>query len=122
MGVFVAIFGAVIPISDLSKLVSIGTLLAFVIVCAGVWIMRVRRPELQRPFKTPLVPVVPILGILIAGYLMVSLPAATWYRLIGWLIIGLIIYFLYGRKHSKVQQGVVTVSAPPVGATYTEPR
>jgi APA family basic amino acid/polyamine antiporter len=103
MGIFVAIFGAVIPISDLSKLVSIGTLLAFVIVCAGVWVLRVRRPELHRPFKTPMVPLVPILGIVIALYLMASLPARTWYRLIGWLIIGMFIYFFYGRKHSKVQ-------------------
>jgi basic amino acid/polyamine antiporter, APA family len=103
MGVFVAIFGAVIPISDLSKLVSIGTLLAFVIVCAGVWVLRVRRPDLARPFKTPMVPLVPILGIVIALYLMASLPARTWYRLIGWLIIGMFIYFFYGRKHSKVQ-------------------
>jgi len=108
MGVFVAIFGAVIPISDLSKLVSIGTLLAFVIVCAGVWVLRVRRPELSRPFKTPLVPIVPILGMVIATYLMVSLPAKTWYRLIGWLAIGLVIYFVYGRKHSKVQLGTAS--------------
>jgi APA family basic amino acid/polyamine antiporter len=103
MGIFVAIFGAVIPISDLSKLVSIGTLLAFVIVCAGVWVLRVRRPELSRPFKTPMVPLVPILGMVVALYLMASLPARTWYRLIGWLIIGMFIYFFYGRKHSKVQ-------------------
>jgi APA family basic amino acid/polyamine antiporter len=103
MGIFVAIFGAVIPISDLSKLVSIGTLLAFVIVCAGVWVLRVRRPELSRPFKTPMVPLVPILGMVVALYLMASLPARTWYRLIAWLIIGMFIYFFYGRKHSKVQ-------------------
>jgi APA family basic amino acid/polyamine antiporter len=120
MGLFVAVFGALIPISDLSKLVSIGTLLAFVIVCAGVWILRVRRPDLHRPFKTPWVPVVPILGIVVAGYLMASLPATTWYRLIGWLIIGMFIYFLYGKNHSKVQLGRPTVSEPPVGATYTK--
>jgi APA family basic amino acid/polyamine antiporter len=113
MGLFVAIFGAVIPISDLSTLVSIGTLLAFVIVCAGVWILRVRRPELERPFKTPWVPVVPILGMLISLYLMASLPAKTWYRLIIWLILGIIIYFTYGRKHSRVQQIMDTGIAPP---------
>ncbi len=122
MGIFVAIFGAVIPISDLGNLVNIGTLLAFVIVCAGIWVLRVRRPDLPRPFKTPWVPLVPILGILFALYLMVSLPIMTWYRLIGWLIIGMFIYFFYGRKHSKVQAAEVVVSAPPVGATYTEPR
>jgi len=103
MGIFVAIFGAMIPINDLGNLVNIGTLLAFVIVCAGVWVLRVRRPELHRPFKTPLVPLVPILGMLFAFGLMASLPATTWYRLIGWLIIGMVVYFTYGRKHSKVQ-------------------
>lgn len=107
MGFFVAIFGALIPITDLSTLVSIGTLLAFVIVCAGVWILRVKRPELERPFKTPLVPLVPILGMLVALYLMVSLPLLTWLRMVGWLVIGMIIYFTYGRKHSKVQRGEV---------------
>jgi APA family basic amino acid/polyamine antiporter len=112
MGLFVAVFGALIPISDLSKLVSIGTLLAFIIVCAGVWILRVRRPELHRPFKTPLVPIVPILGMVVAFYLMASLPATTWYRLIGWLIIGMFIYFFYGRKHSKVQLAAKAESNP----------
>jgi APA family basic amino acid/polyamine antiporter len=107
MGFFVAIFGALIPITDLSTLVSIGTLLAFVIVCAGVWILRVKRPELERPFKTPMVPLVPILGMLVALYLMVSLPLLTWLRMVGWLVIGMIIYFTYGRKHSKVQRGEV---------------
>lgn len=112
MGFFVAIFGAVIPIADLSKLVSIGTLLAFVIVCAGVWVLRVRRPDLERPFKTPWVPIVPILGIVVALYLMASLPAATWYRLLGWLAIGMVIYFTYGRKHSRVQQEAAASPAP----------
>jgi APA family basic amino acid/polyamine antiporter len=118
MGFFVAIFGAVIPIADLSKLVSIGTLLAFVIVCAGVWILRRRRPDLPRPFKTPWVPIVPILGMVVSFYLMASLPATTWYRLIGWLIIGMFIYFLYGRKHSRVQQGTMAVTVSPGGDTY----
>ena len=111
MGLFVAIFGAVIPIRDLSKLVSIGTLLAFVIVCAGVWILRRRRPDLHRPFKTPLVPLVPALGIVVALYLMLSLPATTWYRLIGWLVIGMFIYFFYGRKHSRVQRGAPAITS-----------
>lgn len=122
MGVFVAIFAAVIPISDLGDLVNIGTLLAFVIVCAGIWVLRVRRPNLPRPFKTPLVPLVPILGILFSLALMVSLPLLTWYRMVGWLIIGMVIYFLYGLKHSKVQKGMPVVSQPPVGATYTGPK
>jgi APA family basic amino acid/polyamine antiporter len=80
-----------------------GTLLAFTIVCAGVWILRVRHPDLPRPFKTPLVPLVPILGIVSALYLMFSLPLLTWIVVIIWLIVGLVIYFTYSVKHSKVQ-------------------
>ena len=102
VGIFVAFFAAVIPISILGELVSIGTLLAFVIVCAGVWVLRKRRPDLHRPFRTPLVPLVPILGILVSVALMASLPGNTWIRLIVWLAIGMIIYFGYGRSHSRV--------------------
>jgi APA family basic amino acid/polyamine antiporter len=70
-------------------------------VCAGIWVLRVRSPELPRPFKTPLVPLVPILGILICGYLMSSLPGDTWLRLVIWMAIGLVIYFAYGRRRSR---------------------
>jgi APA family basic amino acid/polyamine antiporter len=87
----------------LSELVNIGTLLAFTIVSAGVWVLRVRHPNLKRPFKTPLVPLVPILGILSAIYLMTRLALITWIVMVVWLLIGLIIYFGYSIKHSKVQ-------------------
>src|SRR5580704_3720765 len=106
VGGFVAVFAALIPIDVLGELVSIGTLLAFVIVCFGVWILRKRRPDLHRPFKTPLVPLVPILGIIVSLGLMASLPLDTWIRLIVWLIIGMGIYFGYGRHHSHVQKTV----------------
>ena len=107
VGLLVAFLPALLPISDLSHLVSIGTLLAFVIVSAGVWILRVRRPELHRPFRTPLVPLVPILGIVVCSYLMYRLPRVTWERLIIWLVLGMVIYFTYGVKHSKVQKSGV---------------
>ncbi|MBI4863890.1 MAG: amino acid permease [Candidatus Riflebacteria bacterium] len=103
VGFFVAFFAALIPIGILGELVSIGTLLAFVIVCAGVWVLRVKKPELHRPFKTPMVPLVPIMGILISGLMMCSLPLDTWLRLIIWLVIGMAIYFTYGASHSRVQ-------------------
>ncbi|MGA8875333.1 MAG: amino acid permease, partial [Candidatus Korobacteraceae bacterium] len=106
VGGFVAIFAALVPIEILGELVSIGTLLAFVIVCAGVWTLRNKRPDLHRPFKTPWVPVVPILGIIVSLGLMASLPLETWLRLIVWLIIGMVIYYTYGRHHSRVQQVV----------------
>jgi APA family basic amino acid/polyamine antiporter len=104
VGIIVAFLPALLPIDKLSQLVNMGTLLAFAIVCTGVWILRVRQPELARPFKTPLVPLVPILGILGALYLMFSLPLLTWIVLFIWLAVGLGIYFGYSVKHSKVQK------------------
>jgi APA family basic amino acid/polyamine antiporter len=104
VGAFVAFLPAILPIGVLNEMTSIGTLLAFVIVCAGVWVLRVRRPDLARPFKTPLVPLVPILGILASLALMVFLPLATWIRLVIWLIVGMVIYLSYGQKHSRVQR------------------
>ena len=102
VGLFVAFFAALLPIHILGELVSIGTLLAFVIVSAGVWILRRRKPDMHRPFKAPWVPFTPIMGIVISGLLMASLPLDTWLRLIVWLVIGLIIYFSYGRHHSNL--------------------
>src|SRR6202035_6156271 len=85
---------------ELSELVNIGTLLAFTIVCAGVWILRRRHPDLPRPFRTPLVPLVPILGIIVCFAMMASLDMWTWIRLVVWLVIGLTIYFTWSRYHS----------------------
>jgi APA family basic amino acid/polyamine antiporter len=101
-GVFVAIMGAILPLRILAELVNIGTLLAFVIVCAAVLIMRRTHPDLHRPFRAPLGSSVPIMGILSCLMLMFSLPAANWYRLFGWLLIGFVIYFAYSRHHSHI--------------------
>jgi APA family basic amino acid/polyamine antiporter len=105
VGIFVAFFAALIPISILGELVSIGTLLAFVIVCAGVWALRRKNPDQPRPFRTPWVPFTPIAGIVVSLLMMFGLPLDTWLRLIIWLIIGFAVYFLYGRHHSRVQRG-----------------
>src|SRR3989475_1035918 len=103
-GCFVGIMASFLPLRILAELVNIGTLLAFIIVCAAVLIMRRTNPELHRPFKAPLFPFVPIAGIAICLLLMLSLPSENWYRLIIWLIIGFCIYFTYGRKHSALRQ------------------
>ena len=103
-GTFAAIMPAFLPIEKLSELVNIGTLLAFTIVSAGVWVLRVRHPEMPRPFRTPFVPVVPFLGIVSALFLMSRLSSLTWTVMIVWLVFGLMIYFTYSVKHSKVQK------------------
>jgi APA family basic amino acid/polyamine antiporter len=101
-GLVAASVAGLFPIALLGELVSIGTLLAFVIVCGGIWVLRRVQPDLPRPFRTPLVPLVPILGIAICGYMMYGLPTDTWLRLGVWMIIGLVIYFAYGRTHSRL--------------------
>src|SRR6202012_1547101 len=106
VGLIVAVMPAFLPIDKLSELVNMGTLLAFAIVCAGVWILRRRHPEMHRPFKTPWVPAIPILGIISALYLIWSLPVLTKQVVLGWLAVGLMIYFTYSVKHSKVQNAL----------------
>jgi basic amino acid/polyamine antiporter, APA family len=103
VGCLAAFLAAFFPITLLGELVSLGTLLAFTIVSLGVWILRVRRPDLPRPFRTPWVPIVPICGMIVSLALMFSLDAPAWIGFGSWLIFGLIIYFTYSRKHSKVQ-------------------
>ena len=101
-GVIVAFFAAILPIRDAASLVSIGTLLAFVIVSIGILVLRVREPELPRRFKTPAVWFVAPMGVLSALYLMASLPWPTWERLIIWFVIGMLVYFFYGVRRSKL--------------------
>lgn len=100
--VFVSLFAAFVPANVVGEMTSIGTLLAFVLVCVGVIVLRYKQPDLPRAFKTPLVPLVPILGILACLFMMVSLPGDTWLRLIIWLAIGFAIYFGYGVKNSRL--------------------
>jgi APA family basic amino acid/polyamine antiporter len=110
-GSVAAVVAGLFPIGLLGQLVSIGTLLAFVIVCAGVWILRVRSPEIPRSFKTPLVPIVPLLGIISCFGLMAGLPKDTWYRLLIWLVIGFVLYFTYGQKHSLLGRADAAAAA-----------
>jgi len=110
-GSVVAVAAAVLPINVLSVLVSMGTLLAFVLVCIGILILRKTSPELERPFRTPGLPWVPILGTLFCLAQMVSLPVQTWVRLLIWLAIGMVIYFSYGRKRAAaVREGRIAVA------------
>lgn len=102
--IFISLFAGFVPIHVVGEMTSIGTLLAFVMVCLGVLILRKKEPNLPRAFKTPLVPLVPILGILTCLVMMFSLPLDTWIRLFIWLLIGFAIYFGYGKKHSKLRK------------------
>jgi APA family basic amino acid/polyamine antiporter len=103
-GIAVAIAAGFTPIGILGSLVSIGTLMAFVIVSVGVIFLRYQRPELERPFKVPGVPFVPALSALVSLALMAGLPGSTWERLIIWMAIGIVIYFAYGYSHSEVRK------------------
>src|SRR5580658_1456444 len=105
VGLLAAIVGSLVPIDDIGKMVNIGTLFAFVLVCISVMFLRKSNPEQARPFRTPLVPLVPLLGIAFNGYMIYKLGWINWARLFIWLGIGLVVYFTYSRHHSRVQKG-----------------
>ncbi|MEO6903179.1 MAG: amino acid permease [Bacteroidia bacterium] len=116
--IFVSLFAAFVPANIVGEMTSIGTLLAFILVCIGVWVLRVKQPEIPRAFKTPLVPLVPILGVASCLFMMVFLPFDTWLRLIIWMLLGLDVYLLYGLKHSKLakiaNEGTASGSLKPM--------
>jgi APA family basic amino acid/polyamine antiporter len=116
VGLLAAIVGSITPIDDIGKMVNIGTLLAFVIVSIAVLVLRRTNPEQPRPFRTPWVPLVPILGVVSNGYMMYKLGWVNWARLVIWLVIGLVVYFTYGRFHSRVQADLVAEKPAPTMA------
>jgi APA family basic amino acid/polyamine antiporter len=111
-GAIVALASGFTPIAVLGQLVSIGTLFAFVIVSLGILVLRRRAPGLARPFRTPWVPLVPIASVIVSLALMASLPGATWARLVLWMAIGVVLYFVYGRRRSRL----AAQTAPPPAA------
>lgn len=104
--VFVSLFTGFVPVADLGHMVSIGTLFAFCLVCIGVIVLRKTSPLAVRPFRTPFVPLVPILGVIVCVSLMASLPIESWERLAIWMLIGVVIYYFYGKRHSKIRAEV----------------
>ncbi len=113
--VIVGLFAAFIPGDIVGDMTSIGTLFAFMLVCAAVMVLRKTNPEMPREFKTPWVPFVPILGIIVCGLMILGLGWPNWLRLIIWLIIGFVVYFTYGKKHSLVQKGITSLPSDPPG-------
>jgi APA family basic amino acid/polyamine antiporter len=103
VGLLAAVVGSLTPIDDIGRMVNIGTLLAFVIVSISVMVLRYTNPSQPRPFRTPWVPLIPILGVISNGYMMYKLGVWNWIRLVVWLAIGLVVYFTYSVKHSRVQ-------------------
>jgi APA family basic amino acid/polyamine antiporter len=104
LGLLIAVLAAVVPLSKIVELVNIGTLFAFVLVNIGVIILRRTRPDMPRPYRVPLSPVVPLLGVAFAIYLMKDLPLATWIRFVLWLVVGLLIYAFYGYRNSRLRR------------------
>jgi len=115
-GVVVAVLSTFVPLTELAELVNIGTLFAFILVAIGVLVLRRTRPDLPRAFRCPGVPVVPILAVLASGYLMLNLPAATWLRFLIWMVVGFVVYFAYGVRHSRLAAAPEEVR-PPAAST-----
>jgi APA family basic amino acid/polyamine antiporter len=113
LGVIIAIVAGFTPLSELAELVNIGTLFAFVVVAIGVIILRKSRPDLPRAFRTPWVPVIPILSVAASLWLMLNLPAETWLRFAIWMVVGFLVYFLYGRTHSRLGRRTATTAGNP---------
>jgi APA family basic amino acid/polyamine antiporter len=113
--IIVGLFAAFVPGDIVGDMTSIGTLFAFMLVCAAVIVLRKTDPDLPRQFKTPLVPFIPILGIVVCGLMILGLGWPNWLRLILWLLIGFIIYFGYSKKHSLVQKGIDVFPTDPPG-------
>ncbi len=109
--VFVSLFAAFVPADVVGEMTSIGTLLAFILVCVGVWVLRKKQPDFPRAFKTPFVPLVPILGIASCLFMMLFLPLDTWLRLIIWMLIGIDVYLIYGTKNSKLGNAISNISS-----------
>jgi APA family basic amino acid/polyamine antiporter len=107
-GIFVGGIAMLTDIGSLADLTNIGTLFAFALVCSGVIVLRKKDPNRPRPFRVPFVPVFPLLGVFLCGALMLSLPIETWLRFFIWLGLGLLIYFLYSVRHSRLRQGIDT--------------
>jgi APA family basic amino acid/polyamine antiporter len=112
MGILIAILAALVPLSEIIKLVNIGTLFAFVLVNIGVIVLRRTRPDMPRPYRVPFSPVLPLLGIAFALYLMSDLPLTTWIRFLIWLAAGLLIYAVYGYRHSRLRTEGGSVQPP----------
>ena len=117
-GVIIALIAFFVPLTSLAKLVNIGTLFAFVVVAAGVMVLRRSHPDLPRAFRTPLVPALPIVSILASFYLMLNLPAATWIRFAIWMAVGFVVYFLYSHRNSRLRiEGGAGGAAYPTNGT-----
>jgi APA family basic amino acid/polyamine antiporter len=113
-GTVICLVAALTPIEELAKMVNIGTLMAFVMVCASVMILRVRRPDIKRPFRCPLIYFVAPAGIVVNLTLMLFLPIGTWWRLGIWLVIGMVVYFLYSRRHSHLAKHLLREIKTPL--------